>query len=282
MMKAENIVNSMTNLATLPTIYQEVDKVVSDPNSDANKLGSVINSDQVITAQILKLVNSALYGLPGKVTTVGRAITIIGFKQTKDLVLAASIINSYKDSPASEFIDMMGFWKYSIASGVFARKLANFSRMPNSEALFTAGLIHDLGRVVLLENYQKFPVLDAFRSSRENQTPLYKEERAVLGCDHCEIAEALFKKWNLPVMLRDSVRHHHSPRMSLAFPKETFIVHAAEFLAQALFLGDSGDCVVPPCDVETWERLEISTDDLDAIVRDTMKLLPEMTKVLLD
>ena len=281
-MKAESIVNSMTNLATLPTIYQEVDKVVSDPNSDANQLGKVINTDQVITAQILKLVNSALYGFPGKIETVGRAITIIGFKQTKDLVLAASVINSYKDSPASEFIDMMGFWRYSIASAIFARKLADFCRMANSEALFTAGLVHDLGRVVLLENYKTLPVLDTFKNSRENQTLLYKEEKALIGCDHCEIAEVLFKKWNLPKMLQEAIRQHHSPTMSLAFPKETFIVHASEFLAQALFLGNSGDCVVPPCHVETWVRLELSKDDLDTIIRDTLKLLPEMTKVLLD
>ena len=146
---AKNLVDKVKELGTLPTVYTKVNELVNDPNCPASKLGDAI-VDQVITSMILKLVNSALYGFPNYIDTVTKAVTIIGFKQTRDLVLASSVIDMFNSAKASEFIDLKGFWKH-IASALAAKSIAGHMSKSDPEAMFTAGLLHDISRLIILE-----------------------------------------------------------------------------------------------------------------------------------
>ncbi|MCH2206961.1 MAG: HDOD domain-containing protein [Lentisphaerales bacterium] len=276
---ARNLVDQVKKLGTLPTVYTKVNELVNDPNCPASKLGDAISNDQVITSMILKLVNSALYGFPNYIDTVTKAVTIIGFKQTRDLVLASSVIDMFKNGKANEFIDLQGFWKHSIAAAISAKALAGHISKSDPEAMFTAGLLHDIGRLIMLEFTDKLPLIPLIQKCKEREILVYKNERKVLGFTHMDVADALFYKWNLPPVLKEAAVFHHAPQMAPRFKEEACCIHIADAIAHALQLGNSTDLFVPVIHEESWESLGIPLDKLPVVIRQVNSSYPDLVKI---
>lgn len=276
---AKNLVDKVKELGTLPTVYTKVNELVNDPNCPASKLGDAISNDQVITSMILKLVNSALYGFPNYIDTVTKAVTIIGFKQTRDLVLASSVIDMFNSAKASEFIDLKGFWKHSIASALAAKSIAGHMSKSDPEAMFTAGLLHDIGRLIILEFTGTVPLVPLIQKCREREILVYKNERKVFGFTHMDVADALFYKWNLPPVLKEAAVFHHSPIMAPRFKEEACCIHVADVIAHALQLGNSSDHFVPQIHEAAWETLGINLDKLPDVFRQVKSQYPDLIKI---
>jgi len=142
--QAQALVDSVKDLGTLPEVYSKANELINDPSSSAQDLAKVIVNDQVLTSRLLRLVNSALYGFPQHIDSVSRAITIVGFRQTRDLVMGVSIIGKFSKS-TSGLMDMKSFWHHSLATAAAAKILAEAKRHRSVEVLFSAGLMHDIG-----------------------------------------------------------------------------------------------------------------------------------------
>jgi len=278
---ARKIVARFGRMSTLPTVMNEVSRIVNDPNSQATTLAMAIEKDQVIAGQLLKLVNSALYGYPARIGSLSRAVTIVGFKQTRDIVLGASVINGFKASPASDFISLEKFWEFNLAVASISRKLGVLSKM-EADTLFTSGLLHDIGRLVLFENSDKLPVAEMLSASREKGTLLYMEERDFIGCTHTEIAEVLMAQWNLPMVIRESVTFHHRPTLAGQYSRETAVIHIADALAHAMKFGSSGENLVPEIFDEAWNKLGLDYAKLDAVAHEVQLGLSEILEAFLN
>lgn len=241
-----------TTLGSLPIVFQKLLSVLNDSRSSATDVAEVISNDTDLSAKLLRIVNSAFYGIRSKIDTISRAVTIIGSNQLLSLAMGLSIINFFKGIP-SELVDMASFWQHSVSCGIAARLIASFHRTPNTERFFVTGLLHDIGRLFIfkeLPDYAK-AILVAARARQSLLTPIESE---ILGFTHQKLGGALLKHWKFPVSLEKNVRYHHEPAKAVN-RNEAAIILLADVMAHALEHGSSGECYVPRLDAATWDCL---------------------------
>jgi HD-like signal output (HDOD) protein len=255
--KPEDIIDSDIGLASLPNIFWEITKVTSDPRSSAVHVAEVISKDTSLSAKLLKMVNSAFYGFPAKIDTISRAVMIVGSKQLSTLALGTSVIQIFRSIPA-ELVDMKGFWQHSICCGISARMISSFKNAPNTERFFVAGLLHDIGRIIL---YKKLPRLgkEILLLARQSHNLLRTVENQMLGFDHAILGGVLMKKWRLPLILEHTVGYHHQP-LRCQYPSEAAIINLADLLTNALGIGSSGERYIPPLSPEVWDALGLPVE----------------------
>jgi len=248
-----------TKLSTLPDIYRQILDAISKPNSSAYDIEKVIRIDTNLSARVLKIVNSAFYGYPSKIDTISRAVNIIGTKQLSTLAIGVNITCVFKNIP-SEIINMKMFWKHSILCGICARLIAGYKNIQNTERMFVAGLLHDIGRLVLY-NYLPIESLYAATDARSKHSLLYVAERDLFNFDHATIGGDLLNKWKISLSLEDCIRHHHEPQRSRN-RVESAIVHLADIMANVMGIGSSGERLIPPLNQEAWMQLGITPNVL--------------------
>jgi HD-like signal output (HDOD) protein len=228
----EALAQEVSRLFALPELVVRVLAVMNSPTGTARELVEVIELDASLAATVLRLANSALYGHVGKVETLGHAITLIGHQALRDLVLATSVVKTFRDIPA-EFVDMDTFWDNSITCGVLAKLLAQRVRLPESEVLFLGGLLHGVGRLVF---YARRPAeyREALQKAQAGEADLTAAERQVFGFTYADLGAALLAAWGLPEKLRVAVGYHLAPAKAPGFAKEVAVVHLASQLANSL------------------------------------------------
>jgi HD-like signal output (HDOD) protein len=268
------LVSEHTSLASLPNIFMEINHVLSDPRSSAIHIADIISKDPNLSAKLLKIVNSAFYNFPSRIDTISRAVMIVGSKQLMALALGTSVMNMFTDIP-SELVDMKSFRKHSLACGLGSRMIASYKNIPNTERLFVAGLLHDVGRIVL---FKHLPQLgrSILLTTKQRGCLLGSVESEVLGFGHAQIGGALLRKWKLPLVLEHAVQYHHQPLLS-QYPLESSIVNFSDILINALKIGTSGEHRVPPIDPEVWKTLDFPTANLSKIIQLIDRQIEEVT-----
>jgi HD-like signal output (HDOD) protein len=251
-------------LPTLPRVLFNFNETITNPRSSAYEIAEVIGKDTGLTARLLKMANSAFYGFSNQIDSLQRAVTIIGAKQLTTLSYAMNIVDIFKDVPA-DCIDMASFWWHSVACGVCARILAGYKNIHNTERLFVAGLLHDIGRLLLYQ-YASVDMSKLLLKARSDRTPLHKLEYEALNLDHAILGGRLLKQWRLPAVLEDIVHFHHSPENATNGIEAT-ILHVADVMINAIGIGSSGESLAPPLDLQAWERLGLSENTLTATLR---------------
>lgn len=255
-------------LVSLPEVFMRIREVVSDPGSTMEEATAVIGKDPSLTAKLLKLVNSAFYartlrvsgGLPpGRVDTLSRAVMLLGLNQLSTLAMGVSVLPLFKDIPA-ECIDMGQFWRHSVGVGVVTKLLAVRLGDPSPERFFVAGLLHDIGRLVL---FKQAPALaaEALHLAGRDGRSLLHAEREVFGFDHAALGGALLRKWRFPESLEQAVGRHHDP-LAGAEPLEAALVCAADMVAAAVLPGCSGERRIPEFLPEAWKLVRLSAEEL--------------------
>lgn len=231
-MKEKNVntyVSKVCNLLSLPTLHNTLLKRLNDPNSTANDIADIIRLDPGLTARILRIVNSAYYSFQCTIVTVPHAITVLGANDLKNLILATSAVDVFDRIP-SQLVDMSDFWHHSIYCGLIARQLAKLSRVCFAEELFVAGLLHDIGKLIIY-NQSPTEAQQILEQSHNNPDNIITIERKILGFSHAEVSATLFQLWNLPTMLIETARNHHNPLKNSTANIETTIIHIADLTA---------------------------------------------------
>lgn len=204
-----NILNRVDELPEVPQTAMRAIQLLNDPDTDVGKLAEVISSDQALTAKVLRLCNSAFYGLSRKVTTISEAVMIVGFSSVKSLVLMITTQSTLNKGLLGYKLNAGEFWEHSIASAEISRSLALNLKHHEPEECFIAGLIHDIGKIVL-NQYALPEVYKATNLHLNTKIPLYEAENKILGFNHAEIGAALAERWNFPPLLVESIKRHHS------------------------------------------------------------------------
>jgi HD-like signal output (HDOD) protein len=256
---AKDIVSSEVKLASFPDIYFKIRRVLDSPSSSAAQVADVISKDTSLSAKLLKLVNSPFYGLPQRIDSISRAVMVIGGQEISTLALGISAINAFKDIPP-ELLNMRTFWEHSVAVGVFARTLGKATRHGAGERLFVAGILHDIGRLII---YKKLPhaAVEAIYYAKANQVPLYVAENDVIGFTHPLVGGLLLRAWKFPEALVATVAFHHKPSAS---PDniEPAILHLADIMAVALGMSPPASSMVPTLEPTAWDALDLAPDSL--------------------
>jgi HD-like signal output (HDOD) protein len=263
MYTAEELASSVTRLASPPLVYQRVRQVLGDPDSSMQDLVKVIEVDPSITAKLLKIVNSPYYGFRNKVETVERAVKLLGTQQVHDLALATSVTALFNGiSPVH--MNMAQYWHYSVYCGLAARALAECCQISDSERLFVEGLLCDIGHLVI---YEKVPDLaeKAMANTEKDGSPLYLEERALIGCDYAQVGAALMQGWNIPSSLQNSVRYHTEPALAAEDNLEISLVHIARLMASAIDSGHAMDQVQLRVETQVWQSTGLKVEHIIAV-----------------
>ncbi len=252
----KSLINDSGTVPSLPLIYEEITNTINDPNSSTSAIGDVISKDSGLTARLLRIANSALYNFPSTIDTISHAVIVIGIQQLRDLALGTSVVELF-EGIADDLVNMNSFWRHSIACGIAARILATYRREANVERYFVAGVLHDIGRLII---YLKLPdqARECLVRCKSSGELLHRVEKEILGFDHGEVGGVLLDYWKLPTTLIESVTHHHQPMHSTRFPVEACVIHVADLIANAMQLGSSGERLVPPLSSEAWERIGLS------------------------
>lgn len=257
---AKNLVEETIELVSLPDVYTRLRDVIASPNSSMSDVAQIIAHDPAIMARLLKLVNSSFFGLATKVDTMTHAINLLGTQQVHDLVLATVVVDSFSGFNNDSF-NIYDFWFNGVYCAVSARLLAYHCEGLDTERPFVAGLLHNIGHLVM---YQKIP--DESQSAAElavqKELDLYVAEREVFGFDYAQVGAELMRKWDLPKSLQEITEFHVEPGKADGFKLETAIVHIASAITHNA-LSDipvSADTLVvnPVC----WDLTGLSIDDM--------------------
>lgn len=258
------LLRGVTRLASPPQIFIRIEELLANPNASIGDFAQVIEEDAGLTARLLRLANSPMYGRVARVGTVHTAVSVIGTQQLRELALACSVLRVFRDIPP-ELLDMEMFWRHSVACGVLARTMAVLAGEGNVERAFAAGLLHDVGRLVMLMERPRTMgrVLDAARAGGKL---LHEAEREEFGFDHAEVGALLLRSWKVPDRLVDAVGFHHAPHAAREAPRDAAMLHVADIVVNALALGSSGQRCVPPLDARAWDALGLPVERLPALL----------------
>ena len=259
-MDIQELIQDDIQIPSLPEIFYQFKQAIDDPESSFEEIGKIASNDPGLTVRLLKIVNSAFFGFPQRIESVSHAIGIIGREQLNDLVLATIVIDQFKSIPPN-LLNMKSFWKHSIACGLSARNLALLIGEPNSDRFFVAGLLHDIGRLVICLKFP-FKVLEVSIRSKSKSETLHKAEFKVLRFNHSDVGGLLLKTWKLPKTLVEAVEFHHNPAEATEFPLEASIIHVADIIANTLDLGFESEekAIIPTMDEFAAKQIQVPKD----------------------
>lgn len=276
----KTVLEQVRTFPTLPIIVNKITELVGRPTTSARDIEAVIQLDQVLTAKLLRLVNSPFYGFPQKITTISRAIGVIGFVALRNLVFSTSVIHLFKAS-GSQLFHPVEFWKHSIGTAVAAKELAYHLGEKQVEEFFVGGLIHDLGKLVhneyFAERFQQAGELAARKGLL-----LREAEQQILHFTHDQSGGYLVAQWNLPPSLVAMVAHHHHPSRAGEHQRAAGVIHMADILCRAKGLGSGGDDKIPFVDHLTWERLGLTLGDVEHVMGRMQRDFQEAAAFLLE
>lgn len=269
----EDILRTEVGLTSFPDVYFRVSEALQSPKSSVSHIADLISKDTALSATLLKLANSAIYGVPAKVDSISRATALIGGRALSVLALGVSAVQNFKDIPV-EWVNMESFWKHSVSVAVIAQILASKKNPRMIEQAFVAGMLHDIGRLVLFR-HAPFTMARLIMTAAERKTPLAAIEREVLGFDHGELGGKLLERWNFPLSLSDMILQYHGPEERIkTFPSA--LLAAADVLGAAIGEGNSGSLHASPIPDGVWKAVDLPCSVIDMTARQTHRQITEI------
>jgi len=228
--KVMEVVKKVTTIATLPEVTVQIIKTVEDPKSSAQQLHKIVSHDPALATRILKVVNSAFYGLPGQIGSIERAIVLLGLNGIKNIAVAASLGQLFRGAPLCEGFTAKDLWTHCIAVGVTARDLARNMKIDLPDEAFLAGLIHDVGILLSLQVYPE-KLREVCEAAKGGAASFCELERQIIGLDHQQLGMGLAEQWKFPRACQLVAGYHHQPdRLADHSRYLVAIVHAADTL----------------------------------------------------
>ena len=263
----DDVLKRIHNLPSLPTVVMELLASIDQEDVDIDELARKIAQDQALTAKALRLANSSFYGMANQITVIQEAISILGFRTVRSLVTTAALIGAFAGTKQTNF-NATPFWRHAIAAGVCARELAPHLKL-NPEHAYTAGLLHDIGRLVLVTQFE--PNYEATMLHRaQNNCRLLDAEHAVLGIDHAAVGHILTQHWKFPEAIQHAVAFHHSAQVQ-DIAVLTQVILASDVIAHALDLSADEDDAVPTIPVALWQHLDLDEKTLVNVFKNVEK-----------
>lgn len=259
------VVAETKDLFSLPDIYFQVNEMIRDPRFTMADIGRVIAKDPALSARLLRLVNSSFYGFQSRIDTITRAITIVGIDDLYNLVVATCVLDKFAKIP-TELVDMTAFWMRSVHCGVVTKLLAKNCAVLNTERLFLAGLLHDMGSLVL---YQTTPeqansVLVAIRQDRRLLTGF---EQEILGFTHADVGRELLKSWGLPQSLYEVVGCYRQPDFSINHRLDATLLNLASRLVDDQEYGRPVEQTLVGTSDHTLDFLRLSREQIEQVMQ---------------
>jgi putative nucleotidyltransferase with HDIG domain len=274
----EDVARRVQDLPSLPAVVGELLACVGQEGLDMQVLAGKLALDQSLSAKTLRLANSSFYGMPSRVTTIQQAVAVLGVHNVRTLVTACSITGSFRSVAGSSF-DLPAFWRHSVGTAACARALARPLRQ-NPDTAFIAGLLHDLGTLVLATRYpEEYEQMEAYR--REHDCYQAEAERAVFGFDHAGVGGALAARWQFPQQIQHAVASHHEAA-GLDAPSLALAVHLADAFSHGLEFSGRGDELVPVLGWQAWRAAALSDEVCMEVLAESERTFHDLSQILVN
>lgn len=276
-------IQEISHIATLPEITLKIIKLVEDPESTAQDLNKIITNDPALGARILKVVNSAFYGLPGQIGSINRAIVLLGLNAVKNIAIAASLAKLFRGGQICPQFNAKDLWTHSIAVGTGTRLLSQKIGLGLPDEAFLAGLIHDLGIMVEIQA-RRAKFVEAIE--KMDATPgltLRNAEAVTLGANHEQFGTALCRTWKFPVSFSYVTGFHHRP-LELASSNRTLtgLVHIADIVAATSKLGFGRSIETDQISTELMQSLNLTAAQVDEVRAELPEAMKEASSLLVE
>lgn len=274
--KLEHILKRIQNLPPLPTSAMRVIALTKNPATSAKELENVIGQDPALAAGMLRQANSAYYGYARRISSLQEAIVVLGFQATQGLAMASAVAPFLKIKLVGYEIEQDGLWKHSMLTAMASKSLCKKLKLPYADIAFTAGLLHDIGKLVISIYVQE---VGAYLLEKVSVAKLsYVElEKKVIGFDHATVGGFLAKGWNLPEDLVAAISYHHAPLNAQIYEELASVIHVANGLSSSLGIGGGVDSFLNPIQQEALNRLALKESDLELIMADLGEFLLDPT-----
>ncbi len=261
----KNIVNRIVDLPTLPQVVTTIMALIEDPDSSAKDINDVMANDPALAGKILKLVNSAFYGLPNRVSSIQQAITILGFNTIKSLAISASVFDLF-GSEGDESFNYEKFWKASVGCATIARFVAKREPGVNPDTMFVVGLLHGMGKLVL-DQYAPVEFQEILELARSMETSFVAAESQVLNTSYADIGFWLTQRWQLAEEVQEAIRHQDRiPECPDPYKPHAAILAFSKYICRAKDYGLTGDFDTPHAPVAAWDCLHIEREQLPNLI----------------
>lgn len=237
MQRAEDMVQSFVDLPTIPQVVTRVIDLLANPEADLDQVADLILSDQVLTARVIKMVNSPLYRPAKEIASVKQALIHLGSRHIRELAFTCSFVDVFQGRDG--IFDMKSFWEHSFGVGVVSGIIAGKVGYPDTEKAYLAGIVHDIGEV-FLSYYQQHPFRALLDSVRGTEFQLVEKEQEFLGTSHCEIGYCIARKWNFPADYCEVISLHHAPQQAILDPMLCAMVKIADLFCSVCGLDYGG------------------------------------------
>lgn len=275
-----NAIREISHIATLPEVTLKIIKLVEDPSSTAQDLHNVISKDPALCTRILKVVNSAFYGLPGQIGSINRAIVLLGLNAVKNIAIAASLAKLFKGGQLTPGFSAKDLWTHSVAVGAASRSIATAMGLGLADEAFLAGLIHDVGIIIEMQ-FDRNRLSDVLDRSAAKGGSFLAIEEDVFHANHQDFGAALAEKWKFPRSFVHVCGYHHRPfELAADHRAMAAIVCLADHLAAEMKAGftlDVGDPTIPG---ELLEELRLTTQNVQEIRENLPAQLEDIERLL--
>lgn len=265
--KVKQVVSNIRNLPTPPIVFHQIQKVINDPKVSAGQIAKILQEDPAMSVKVLKLTNSAFYGLQREIESVKQAVIIVGLEAIKNLVLSASVLDMFKGKDIDQEFQEK-FWRHSLAVGFCARLLSRIGRvrgMLDPDSAFSGGLLHDIGKVIMCCFLQKEHAQVKQERALDREAPSYQVEERVLGYNHAQIGAILAEQWKLPRRLNDAVAFHHHPQLCESEELIPYVIHIANYVSKKTFYDRDERFLVGQLEDGVLDFMQISESDLEQL-----------------
>lgn len=253
-------VENINTLPTVPGTLKKLSGIIEKPRITLVEISAFISNDPALTTKVLKMVNSAIYGFPGRIASVSHATMLLGLNVIKGLLLGVSVFELMQKT-------MNGLYEHSLGCAVASRVLAQKKGLKEPEEISVAGLLHDIGKVILTLEFQK-EYEAAMNNAQTKNISIYDAEKEQFNATHANVGSWLAEKWRFPRNLIEVIEFHHRPALSKNAPLETAIVHVADLLVRARGFGFAGENIVPEVSPAAFELLKLSEQDIRDVLRE--------------
>lgn len=276
-----DIILKVEELPALPHITYRVLKLTSDPKTSIAELANTIVKDQVLTAKVLRMANSVYYGYARRIYSISEALIILGFSTVRNLVLAASVYTVMDKELQGYFLPKGDLWKHCMSTALIARSLAKKVNYELPDQAFIAGLLHDIGKIIL-NTYMKERFKSVIEKVNQENIPFMDAEHQILGFDHAIVGSRVAEKWNLPQELVEAIATHHSPSRAKVNPKLTSITHVADAASMAMGIGLGGDGMLYPFDNFATKQLNITEEIIEQTMAEIADSMIDAETIFVD
>ena len=267
------------SLPTLPTVYQALMEKLENPKATINDIADTIILDISSTSKLLQIVNSSMFSFQTKINTISQAISLLGFNEVRNVILTIAITDYFKNFKRDKDFIQLDLWQHSIAAGIIAKLIAKELRLSNPETLFISGLLHDVGKLILITTYQK-EYFNLLFNSHLNDSQLCQLEVEKFGFSHDEVGYELVKKWNIGLEIAESIKYHHHLNYNSENRLNISIIYLANIIAKIMNLGKSGNLHINKPDDRIWSILNLRPGFIKSIHKEIEKQFYESSLIL--